>query len=198
MVSINNIAKLLTFADIFYKLRLRTAFVLLLTLYLPACVVAQSRSIVETSTDIAMFIAPAAGLATSLALDDKEGVKQLFIGGATTVVVDYLLKYTIKKERPDASDNHAFPSNHTGVAFYGATFIGRRYGWKYSIPAYAIATYVAWGRVYAKRHDVWDTLAGAAIGSLSGYFLTSRFNNLSITPMVSSTGGCGISLALAL
>lgn len=198
MVSINNIAKLLTFAGVFYGRLTRNAFVLLLALCFPASAVAQSRSNVETSTDIAMFIAPVAGLATSLALNDKEGVKQLFIGGATTVAVDYLLKYTIKKERPDASDNHAFPSNHTGVAFYGATFIGRRYGWKYSIPAYAIATYVAWGRIYAKRHDVWDTLAGASIGSLSGYFLTSRYKALSITPMVLTTGECGISLSLAL
>lgn len=136
---------------------------------------AQSRDGVSTSTDIFMFVPPVAGLVTTLVLKDYKGTKQLVLAGATSVVASYILKYTIKKQRPDGRDNHSFPSNHTAMAFQGASFIAQRYGWKYSIPAYLVSGYVAWGRVYAKRHDAWDVLAGAAIGIGSTYIFTRPF-----------------------
>ena len=51
------------------------------------------------------------------------------------------------------------------AAFDGATFLMRRYGWKWGVPAYAVSCYVAWGRVHANKHDWWDVLGGAAIGA---------------------------------
>ncbi len=148
---------------------------------------AQSREAVKTSTDILMFVPPAAGFITTLALDDREGTKQLILAGTTSLATSYLLKYTVKKQRPDGSNLHSFPSNHTAMAFQGASFIQRRYGLKYSIPAYFVSGYVAWGRVYAKRHDTWDVLAGAAIGIGSTYIYTTPFakkHNLVISPVL--------------
>ena len=156
---------------------------------------AQSRDAVKTSTDILMFAPPVAGFITTLILEDYEGTKQLVFAGATSIATSYLLKYTIKKQRPDGSDNHSFPSNHTAMAFQGASFIAQRYGWKYSIPAYLVSGYVAWGRVYAKRHDTWDVLAGAAIGIGSTYIFTRPFakkHNLVISPAIINNENWGI------
>lgn len=171
-------------------------YILILLLCLTSFVTAaRSREAVKTSTDILMFAAPAAGLVTSLAIGDYEGTKQLAFGAATSVAASYLLKYCVKKRRPDHSDYHSFPSNHSAVAFQGASFIQRRYGWKYGIPAYLISGYVAWGRVYARRHDCWDVLAGAAIGIVSSYIFTHPFarkHNLSISPVITNNGRFGL------
>jgi membrane-associated phospholipid phosphatase len=66
----------------------------------------------------------------------------------------------------------------------GATFIHKRYGWKYAVPAYIAATYVGYSRVEADKHYVEDVIAGAAIGVLSSYFLTTPYDDLEITPLV--------------
>ena len=156
---------------------------------------AQSRDGIKKSTDVLMFVTPVAGFAATLALKDYEGTKQIVLSGATNLAATYILKYSIKKDRPDHSDNHSFPSSHTSIAFQGASFIQIRYGWKYGIPAYLVSAYVGWGRTYAKRHDWWDVLAGAAIGTASSYIFTTPFarkHNLSFSPVVFGNGYTGI------
>ena len=119
---------------------------------------AQNRKTIETTTDILMFITPVAGFAGSLAIGDYQGTKQIIFSGATNLAMTYALKYVIRKERPDHSDHHAFPSSHTSVSFQGASFIQRRYGWKFGLPAYLLSAYVGWGRTYAKKHDWCDVI----------------------------------------
>lgn len=147
----------------------------------------QSRKAVDRSTDILMFVNPVAGFAGSLAIGDYQGTKQIVLSGITSIAVTYALKYSIKKDRPDHSDHHAFPSNHTAVSFQGATFIQRRYGWKWGVPAYLLSAYVGWGRTYCKQHDWWDVLGGAAIGTASSYIFTRPFakkHNLTLAPSI--------------
>lgn len=163
--------------------------------------VAQSRHAVETSTDILMFLPGAMGAGVSLVKGDYEGLWQLAKSGAVSVATAYALKYTIKKRRPDGSDNHSFPSNHAGVAFAGAAFMQRRYGWAWGAPAYAVAAYVSWGRVYSKKHDTWDVAAGAVIGALSAYIFTrpyAREKNIVAAPLLLPDGGCGVSFSMNL
>ena len=105
-----------------------------------------SRKAVRTSGDVLAFITPVASLTTVLVLQDWQGLKQGALAGVSTIGMTYALKYLIKKERPDGSDKHSFPSMHTSISFTGAAFIQRRYGWKWGIPAYAIASYVGWSR----------------------------------------------------
>lgn len=136
---------------------------------------AQSRKAIEQSTDILMFVTPVAGFAGSLITGDYRGTKQIVLAGATNLAVCYALKYAVKKERPDHSDHHSFPSNHTSVSFQGAAFIQRRYGWKWGAPAYLLSAYIGWGRTYCKQHDWWDVLGGAAIGAASSYLFTRPF-----------------------
>lgn len=156
---------------------------------------AQSRKAIETSTDIAMFAPAAVGAGVALAEGDYKGLLQLGESLALSVAASYALKYTVKKERPDGSDNHSFPSNHTGFSFAGATFLQKRYGWKWGVPAYLVSGYVAWGRVYSERHDVWDVLAGAAIGAGSGFLFTTPFakkHDVVLTPVINHEGNCGV------
>ncbi len=86
-------------------------------------------------------------------------------------------KYLINKERPLQGGGYAFPSGHTSVAFQGASFFHRRYGFKYSIPAYILAGFTGYSRLNAKRHDGWDVLAGAAIGIGSTFFFTTPYED---------------------
>ena len=163
-----------------------------LTLSLSVCAqeieVSGTRKAVRTSGDVGALLLPGAGVTAVLLQKDWQGLKQGVFSGVTTLGVTYALKYIVKKERPDRSDNHSFPSMHTSTSFAAAAFIQRRYGWKWGIPAYAIASYVGWSRTYAKKHDWWDVVAGAALGAGSAYIFTRPFatkHNLSISPVAS-------------
>ena len=105
------------------------------------------------------------------------------------------LKEAFPTMRPDGSDDKSFPSGHTSVSFAAAATLTNRYGWKVGLPAHALAAFVGASRVEARKHRVIDVLAGAAIGELSGFLITSKFNdNVVIIPWADSHGG-GIMLA---
>ncbi|WP_339813878.1 phosphatase PAP2 family protein [Zunongwangia profunda] len=70
----------------------------------------------------------------------------------------------MNKQRPDRSNDNSFPSGHTSTVFHSAGYIHRRYGFKNSIPAYALAGFTAASRIDSKKHDILDVIAGAAIG----------------------------------
>lgn len=176
----------------------RFVFALVALLLFANASVAQNREAIDRSTDVLMFVPAAAGATIALIEGDYKGLLQLTEACATSVAASYLLKYTVKKERPDGSDMHSFPSNHTGFSFAGAAYIQRRYGWAYGAAAYAVSAYVGWGRIYAKRHDIWDVLAGCAIGVGSAYLYTRPFardKQLQIAP-VAVDGGCGVYMSL--
>lgn len=127
---------------------------------------------VATSTDIITIALPVATLAGVIIAQDWDGLKQGAFTAAATAGATLLLKYTVNETRPNFKNNHSFPSGHSATSFATAAFLQRRYGWKFGAPAYALATYVAWGRVYSKNHHWWDVVAGAAIGAGSAYIFT--------------------------
>lgn len=131
-----------------------------------------SRKGVATSTDVLLFAMPAATLAGVLIAQDWEGLKQGAFTAAATAGATLILKYSVNEMRPDFSNSHSFPSGHAATTFATAAFLQRRYGWKFGAPAYALATYTAWGRVYSRKHHWWDVVAGAAIGTGSAYIFT--------------------------
>lgn len=145
-----------------------------------------SRKGVRVSTDIFAVAMPVATLSAVLLQKDWTGLKEGAFTAVATLGTTYILKYAIHKKRPDGSDFHSFPSAHTSTMFADAAFIQRRYGWKFGAPAYALAVYVGWGRTYAKKHDWWDVVAGAAIGAGSAYVFTRPFakkHDLMIAPV---------------
>jgi len=103
------------------------------------------------------------------------------------------LKYTVRRDRPDHSDNKSFPSGHSASAFATATVLNRYYGWKIGVPAYALGSYVALARMSWNRHHASDVVMGAGFGIASARTVTmsvgkNRFN-LGVQPQ---TGGASI------
>lgn len=118
-----------------------------------------------------------AGL-TTIVLSDSKGTWQFAKSFSMNLATTYILKFAIDKHRPDGrTDGLAFPSGHTSVAFQSASFIQRRYGWSYGIPAYAVASFVAYSRIDGihKRHDLWDVLGGVIVGVGSTYLFTTPY-----------------------
>jgi undecaprenyl-diphosphatase len=86
------------------------------------------------------------------------------------------LKQWIERDRPPVSDpephtlvhlpsTYSFPSGHAAVSFACATVLALavpRLRW----PLYALATLIAFSRVYVGVHYPFDVIAGAAIGVL--------------------------------
>ena len=100
------------------------------------------------------------------------------------------LKRIFPEERPDHSDRKSFPSGHSAESFAAAATLLNRYGWKAGIPAFAVATFVGVARVEARKHHWYDAVAGAAIGTGSGFLITSKRDNaVRLTPWADSGGG---------
>ncbi len=96
--------------------------------------------------------------------------------------ITYILKFSVNKTRPN-SDPYSFPSGHSTSAFSGATLIQLRYGWRWGLPAYILASYVAYSRVHSQKHYTTDVLTGAVIGTgvsfLVYHYWPKKWQNLS-------------------
>lgn len=94
-----------------------------------------------------------------------------------------------KKMEPES--RHSFISGHATYAFYGATLLSRFYADYYpdsrykiwvSAGAYTLAGTAAFIRTASGVHYATDVLAGAAAGTLCGYFIT-RIHKQKESPM---------------
>ncbi|WP_417887673.1 phosphatase PAP2 family protein [Zunongwangia sp.] len=131
---------------------------------------------VQKIGDVILIALPAVTLGTSFIIGDNEGVWEFTKGLMLTEAVTYGLKLGINKQRPDRSNDNSFPSGHTSTVFHSAGFIHRRYGFKYSIPAYALAGFTAASRIDSKKHDILDVIAGAAIGLGANLIFTTEYS----------------------
>jgi hypothetical protein len=103
------------------------------------------------------------------------------------------IKHTVRRKRPDDSGSFSFPSGHTSVSFASATVLQRHFGWKFGVPAYGVAGYVALSRVQMRRHYLSDVAFGAAIGILAGRTVTvGHGRKLELAP-VATPGGAALS-----
>jgi membrane-associated phospholipid phosphatase len=148
---------------------------------------ANDRSVEYVGDGIAVLI-PAAAYATTFHYDDSDGRAAFYKSIATATATTFALKFAVKRERPDGSNDRSFPSAHTMYAFQGATFIHRRYGFTHAVAAYLGAVFVGYSRIEADKHYASDVLAGAAIGSLCSWFFTDRYKDLSVRPAVQRDG----------
>jgi membrane-associated phospholipid phosphatase len=146
----------------------------------------------EQAGDILQIVIPSVAYGTTLYLGDKEGQNQFYKSFGTNLGVTYGLKYGVNKKRPNGG-KHSFPSGHTSAAFQGASFIHKRYGLKYAVPAYVGAAFVGYSRVDSNAHYTSDVIAGAVIGSLSSFYFTTKYNGFEIKPIAMNSGyGIGI------
>ena len=116
---------------------------------------------------------PLTGLVLSLAKKDKVGTYQLLKSFALQTGTTILLKRAINRTRPTGG-KYSFPSGHTSLSFMGSTFLWKRYGWKYGVPATLAASFVGYSRAGIDNpvHHPSDVFAGAAIGVLSSLLFT--------------------------
>lgn len=149
---------------------------------------------VRKAGDILQILIPAVGFGSTLFYEEGyDGSIQFVKALAASQVTTEVLKRVTHKQRPDGSGYKSFPSGHATKSFMGASFIHKRYGWKYSIPAYIGATYVGYSRVHADKHYVEDVLAGAAIGIISSFYFTEPYKGVTITP-TAEDGAYGINI----
>jgi len=102
------------------------------------------------------------------------------------------LKYTTRRERPDGSGATSFPSGHAADTFAFATAMERHLGWRFAVPAYVLASYVAISRLPANRHWLSDTVFGAAVGIIAGRTVTTPDRDKYPIAIVPLTGGVGV------
>jgi membrane-associated phospholipid phosphatase len=130
---------------------------------------------VETAGTVILGILPATAAVTTLVLKDFEGMEQFAGGFILNQAITFSLKNIVRKERPDGDGFDSFPSRHTSTSFQSASFIQRRYGWKYGIPAYALASFSGFSRINADKHDIVDVVVGAALGIGCTYMFTTPY-----------------------
>jgi membrane-associated phospholipid phosphatase len=134
---------------------------------------------ISQSADYVAIATPATLLLTGFIKDNKE-LKQKGIQSAIAVLgtygVTYLLKNSIKRERPYISnplirpirrkDGYSMPSGSAAVAFASATSLTSAYPkWYVAVPSYGYAGAVAFARVRSGEHYPSDVFAGAVIGA---------------------------------
>ncbi len=124
--------------------------------------------------DVLQVVLPATAGAVTLGHRDGKGARQLVESLALTLGVTYALKYGIDAKRPNGG-GQSFPSGHTSVSFSAAEFMRTRYGWRYGLPSYAAASFVAYSRVASRYHHTRDVIAGAGIGVLSSAIFTRPY-----------------------
>lgn len=112
------------------------------------------------------------------------------------------LKHALDVQRPDGSNDHSFPSNHTAFAFMGAEMMRLEYGPWWGLGAYTVATATGLMRVYNNRHWAGDVLAGAGFGILSAqaaYWLLplerKLFNWDAVCIPYAAPGNAGVSVS---
>jgi membrane-associated phospholipid phosphatase len=105
----------------------------------------------------------------------KQQTINIVVANAIGAAVFTTLKYTVKEERPDQSDNLSFPSGHTSIAFTNAAILYYEYKdsnlW-YASSGFLFATATGILRIANNKHYTSDVLAGAGIGLASGLIVS--------------------------
>ena len=137
-----------------------------------AALSSRQKAIEDLGTGVSIALPVIAGGIT-LYKNDRKGSLQLIAETFLTVGTAYALKSIVRERRPDGSDFHSFPSETTALAASGSSFLWRRYGWEYGLPAFAASQFVSYSRVQADKHHWYDTLASSGIAIGYGYLITT-------------------------
>ena len=129
-------------------------------------------------------------------IKDEPKVSHLGMDLVRAMVVEEVLtqaiKYTARRERPDLSDNHSFPSGHAGTTFAIATALERHLGWRGALPVYLFSTYVATSRLHDNRHYLSDVVFGSTVGIIAGRTVTRHGSSGYTTDIVPMNHGAAV------
>ena len=136
-------------------------------------------AVFESGNVLGQFVFQAAAGFATYGIGEAVGNKKGALVGRDIVRAQLLsqtlvqtLKYTVRRQRPDRSNNKSFPSGHSASAFATATVLQRHYGWKIGAPAYALGSYIALARMAWNRHHATDVVMGAGFGIASARTVT--------------------------
>lgn len=144
--------------------------------------------------------------AASLLTDDarlQDAAFTSFEAGLYTTLVTNAAKGVFGRIRPQEdegpfefqpfSGHKSFPSGHASLAFALVTPWVVYYPSPWTFGLYAVSTGTAIARLSHERHWVTDVLTGAALGTVTGYWLARRHLNqttpLQVTPTFGPKGG---------
>jgi len=122
----------------------------------------------QFSPIVAAYALDAMGIQSKTDLPNRTAI--LIKGELGMLGMVMLLKNTTHELRPDGSDYHSFPSEHTAQAFAAATFLSEEYKYRFKwmpYAAYGVASSIGLLRVANNKHYISDVLVGAGIGILS-------------------------------
>lgn len=129
----------------------------------------QSANIIQYSPGAIVYVLKIAGVESR-----SDWPRMITAHGASIVTMTLMtnvVKYTIKRERPDGRAFNSYPSGHTATAFMCAQMLQKEYGETVSpwigVVGYGIASTAGLFRVVANRHWCSDVMGGAAIGIFS-------------------------------
>lgn len=108
-------------------------------------------------------------------------------------VLTIAIKQATRRARPEGS-GYSFPSGHTTATFASATVLQQHFGWKFGLPAYAVAAYVGASRIRDRRHYLSDVAFGAALGAVAGRTVAVGRHHRMALGVVPSNGGAAIIL----
>jgi len=152
-----------------------------------------ARGTTERAGDILTLLIPSVAYGTTLVTGDKDGQMEFYKSYGSTVALTSILKKTVRERRPNNSSSTAsFPSGHTSSAFSGATFIHKKYGIEYAIPAYLGAIYTGYSRVHAQKHYTHDVIAGALLGMGLSWYFTSDKGSVTVSPLIDAQTDVGV------
>lgn len=147
--------------------------------------------------DVLQFALPASALASTFIADDPEGRVQWLYSQGTTGILVGAGKLYFEKLRPRGGSRTSFPSGHTAAATSGAAFMGTRYGPWVGVPAYALAGFTAYSRVWADAHFANDVVGGFGLAFLTNMALVNpRDENVIVTPAILGDDTPGIQFTL--
>ena len=100
--------------------------------------------------------------------------RQILLGMIAAGILIYVLKYTIRRRRPEKHEENvlsraSFPSGHSGNAFMTGIILSHHLG--QSSIFMALALTVAFSRVYLEDHFLSDVMAGSLVGLITGLIL---------------------------
>jgi membrane-associated phospholipid phosphatase len=135
-------------------------------IFAPGAILGQSYTLFAISTTI--YAIGRAKDAPKVSHVGMDLIRALVVSEGVTTA----LKYATQRERPDGSSKTSFPSGHAADTFAVATALERHLSWRYSVPAYIFASYVAASRLPANRHWLSDVVFGSTVGIIAGRTVT--------------------------
>jgi hypothetical protein len=111
---------------------------------------------------------------------------------AVNEILTQSIKHAVHRPRPDGSDHLSFPSGHASSTFAFATALERHLSWRFAVPAYLFASYVASSRLHDNRHYLSDVVFGAAVGIVSGRTVTRHGRENFSLAVVPTAGGAAV------